>query len=752
MDITSISIKIFDTHDNDLELVEEFAQRGGINFQYHGGDDRFSKIVGSELSFSMMVDDMSDAKFLHLFTGSETRYRVEMQDTSVVESPVILWRGFLMPNQFEEPWTNTVFFVKFTATDGLGRIKQTKLPASFYNVKTGISVVLADCLKQTGLVLPIYIAPAIVNAVVNLKYSQIAVNTAAYDDGKKQLNPYQIIDNILVSIGCKLFQWKEVWYVVGINRFADSTIVFEEYDADGVYVQQTTVNRLENTVVFEENPIVSVQSPFKRVIVEWDKNLSDSIFPKDISYQPPVYIADWSAEGPIKYWEKSSADFVTGLTSYDFVTLLKFGVGTYFYNPQTNPLPVENPFYISVYQSTVSDDLDANYISLEDPIYLEGSLGADKYVSLTLEFRLMSFTELRTVFDAGGLDDSFQFDLTLDGVTIVSNKPAFTDSDGFQIQLSMAEHDYRVDAILKVEKVPINANGYLDLKLSAPVGSLGAAARVVYKKIDITYNTEDETLTKVRDVDFTTEKTIDVYHADDKMSISNRRFLFTDDVVVSVDVSDAGFTNEIEVLSSETRVGIIGTTIVLYSHYWYISEADFNKINTAEDNDVYFYVGATGVYYNAAEWSQQLFFDSWAAWTTDLGDGRFAFYEITDSATPDPVRLIEGNSFSVMRKSTSETITNLDYLTERWRRYEHSEDIRFTEALARVYHDTAGMAAFKINGTAEGFINPLEMILFTFINGKKFVIGNSAISIDLSTTTLELIEATKSNVEDYVTE
>jgi hypothetical protein len=103
--------------------------------------------------------------------------------------------------------------------------------------------------------------------------------------------------------------------------------------------------------------------------------------------------------------------------------------------------------------------------------------------------------------------------------------------------------------------------------------------------------------------------------------------------------------------------------------------------------------------------------------------------------------------------SQSETITVTDdtrYLRERWRRYEHTEVIRYTEALARIYHDTVKDYSFKISGVGLGFYNPLELFNFKFIDGKQFMITNCSVDIDLNETTLDLVETSKNNVTDYV--
>ena len=680
-----------------------------------------------------------DGYFLYLFTGNETHFKVIVEDYTDPLNPVALWTGHLLPEQFNEPYSGNAFFCTFIATDGLGRIKTKKLATAFYNVKKGISVVFADCLKQTGLNFPIRIAPAIVNAVTNLNYGQIAVNTASYVDKDKNLDPYTILEKLLTSMGCKLFQWKEYWYIVGINRMTETTIECEEYDANGVYIQQTIVDRPQTNIVFYESPTVSVQPSFKTVTVNWDKNQDKSILPEDITYQLYGEPLMWYELADVNHWVKSNTNFGIGLGSYTQLINYLFTPGGFAFAPKIDPLPTEDPFNLYITPATV-DAADINYISLQNPIFIEGGLGTNNIATLVIDFKLLSYSDLDVAFNAGDFANSFKYELLLDGVVLISNKPSYLLWEGFNFELSL-EETKNIIGKLEVKSIPINKNGLLDLRIYAPTG-VAAFSRLTFKKIEITYNTEDETLIKERNIDFTTSQTVDIFHGDDAMDITNRQYLFTDDVTFSETLVTPATTQQLPILEFYEQPYYLDGVLMWTIQLTIVSKASYDLIQAFPD-DAYIKRLATGEFVKTYI----------IAGSSQLPDGRYygmwAMYLEGQTAPSD--FLVEGDEIWIMQPTSSIEITDdTRYLRERWRRYEHTETIRYTEALARIYHDTVKDYSFKINGVVMGFYNPLELLNFKFIDGRQFMITNCSVDIDLNETTLDLVETTKNNVTDYV--
>lgn len=243
-------IKIIETKDNTRVNIEEKSSMSNIILRYNGSDDKFQPIMSSELNFDLLVSDAMDGKYLHLFTGSETHFKVQLEDITTPETPIVIWEGFILPDLYSEPYTNDSFFVSFTASDGLGRLKNKYLPANFYTDTKSVSSIIAECLKCTGLSLPLVIAPAIENAIVSLTVDQLEIDTTIFIDKEKKQNAYQILEDLITSLGCKLFQYNQTWYIIGINRMGIDNTIILDISAPSIPALLTMILRTSTTATF----------------------------------------------------------------------------------------------------------------------------------------------------------------------------------------------------------------------------------------------------------------------------------------------------------------------------------------------------------------------------------------------------------------------------------------------------------------------------------------------------------------------
>src|SRR5690606_28998066 len=162
----SVVIKIFDTQ-NDHVVLERFTQQGSPVLTWNGTDDNFQTIMTSELNFNMLSENAEDGRYLDLFTGDESRYMVTVEKIwssdeypGLQTPPELLWQGFLLPDQYSEPYENVNFFVNFTATDCLGILKDKYFNFLPYDYSDTVIKILSKCLKETNLYQDIYISEA----------------------------------------------------------------------------------------------------------------------------------------------------------------------------------------------------------------------------------------------------------------------------------------------------------------------------------------------------------------------------------------------------------------------------------------------------------------------------------------------------------------------------------------------------------------------------------------------------------------
>lgn len=265
------SINIFDKNDLNAATVFEFAQRSTLRLNYAGGDDKMLNIIGSDLSFTMEVTDFSDAFFKHLYTYDERRYWVTMNNADTGE---LIWQGFLLPEQYDEPYTSGAFFVKFVAADGLGALKFQYLPDDLYEKEITISQAVAQCLKLTGLVADIFVCPAITN-VSGKRWDEMYIDARKYvnDKGEKE-HAYSILSEILADSLCCIFQENGNWYVYGFNKRTLLAGEYWQFDDQGIFKQIVPFQKAVLNNTFLGVPRIRVNTP--RRVIEARHDLVDN--------------------------------------------------------------------------------------------------------------------------------------------------------------------------------------------------------------------------------------------------------------------------------------------------------------------------------------------------------------------------------------------------------------------------------------------------------------------------------------------
>lgn len=378
MAISQLNIKIIDTHENNRPLIIEDTQVESPHLIYNGKDDRFDVFFTSELQFNLLVNDRLDGRFFHLFTGSETRYKVVLENAETSE---VLWVGFLLPEQFNEPYKGASFFVEFIATDGIARLKNKELSEDFYKEIKPIPTILAACLLQTGLELPIVISPAVKNEFLQqLKTDEIEINTACYQDDDKKMSSYDILEALVTSMGLKLFQYQQKWWLIGINRFVDGVLFLENYNKNGVLIGDSNFYRNSVAPKFLAGLNIDLNPPIQQMVVDWEKEERDNLFPLEVS---EFYFDAFPDPLPYHFTKHFADSFNTSATlrkgwdlNLGHITPEQFEFDLYNTQPMAEPDPNfylrPSDFYLKI-EGRVDDfeDINQNYIELTEEVFVE---------------------------------------------------------------------------------------------------------------------------------------------------------------------------------------------------------------------------------------------------------------------------------------------------------------------------------------------------------------------------------------------
>lgn len=522
--IYQIYISIYDTTlPQSAERPENYAEKGTVRLFYEGQDDKFMPIMASRLEFSLEVSHEDSLNVLYydaLFTGNENRYKVTVHDQDDNE----LWQGFLLPDDYSEPYTTGTFYVNFTAVDNLGILKGKTLPDSFYRARQSVIKIIADCLQLTGLELPIYHAPSIYNVLAGYRYDKIFLHGATWkNDNGENTDAYTVLEEVLEAIGCTLWQQKGVWYVVGHNLRGSGNFIKYEYDYTGAY-QSNGYLVIEKQLRLDWNatPQITLKPPFKEVNVVSGVEQTQAVFPSDIVVQKWVKKSAGQAAPPAKYWTGTGLDpEILNNTINDWPEYVDQDVTITGYVGYRNT--IGNP--------NLTQQL-ANYISLAAPPYVKGGNGE------TMDFSI----EIKVPTIVGDIDDInngfLMYDVLLNGTTIISNRSNFSDYEKYFLEIDKIETSLLVcecTGTFEIEDFPIPENGFLDVRVYH-IGDLDGAsttnAPVVVTRLNIKFNEteEDNEFKKIRSIDRTNVRKLDLAVGDSVIDNVHNAFVYQTEI------------------------------------------------------------------------------------------------------------------------------------------------------------------------------------------------------------------------------
>jgi hypothetical protein len=336
-------IDIIDTK-NEAVLALEKAVKSSIVLDWKGGDLKDElDVIGSSLAFTMVGMSCEDGQFIDLFTGDETRFKVRLSN----ENDITIWTGFLLPDQYSEPYHDSPILIDFLATDGLGRIKGKYLPDDYYEDEKSVIQILAKCLELTNLKLDFRFSPAIENTQQK-DYNLIYIDTALYIKDKKKKNAHEILKELLTSMLCVAYQADNYWNIEGINVRENRVYTTKVYNYLGNYKRTDEVTRLQKDITGIATPQITVRPPYG--IIELTHERQPIEFPETISKE--------TNDGWVIYGDKYTGIYAsdwTGINGY-------FAHGTGIDGGKVGA---------HVYFERRANNTDPQYIRLRKRIYLE---------------------------------------------------------------------------------------------------------------------------------------------------------------------------------------------------------------------------------------------------------------------------------------------------------------------------------------------------------------------------------------------
>lgn len=787
MHITSFSIQIIDTFENDRVLMEERTEQGAPKLVYNGPDDKYGIIVASELNFNLSVPGAADGAFFHLYTGNDTRYRVRLCN----QDNALLWEGFLLPDMYSEPYKSGHLFVEMTASDGIARLKGKTLAYGYYNKETSVIKLIAECLKLTGLSQNITFAPGIVPAAVDYRWDEIAVDGTVYRDDEKvppfsfsgklpkRDNAYEILEKLLKSIGCTLYTWEGVWFVIGINRKHEVSGIVELYDANGVFIDTELMVRSESAVTFVATPQIRIVSPWKKVTMTWGIDEDGNLLPENAITEDPDKFSFASGnpfidasnhglpnEDPVRNWEKIGGIYTSvGPANGEYV------VDNTIPGTISVPYPI-GPYNLAVgkkYESGVLGTPDYNVtgetsggtfqnrIQLKKPKYLKVS---DEYILRYLKVRVNVFGNggSQEMIDDEILQDLFRCQIVVGNTTVVSNRPGGVGYINFKYEV-----EYRAGSSEVVEENPLDLNllnftpeqvtgklekdnmtipinGFLNIYFFAPVSPdplHPVFFNYTFTDLELEYTAQDEWYDQlVRDIDFTTVYDLDYFHGDSIQDLSKKQFRFRRFIPFPEGESNAInvlFANEtfdtfhrfLFAISYQQAQLILQNTALL-TVVW--DDVDYVVDDLYGPDIIYSWFvvqGTDGV------WYINMFVDAHPIFSSI--NNFESFFIAGAGSQPGQYGFVKENN----------------EWRESWKRYGRNESIRHGLCLGRIYHDVQPEPLLAVEGELFGLYNPHELFLFHWMESRKFIPLRLTMNFSEGKTNVLMMESKIQNINDY---
>ena len=755
--IQCFNIRIVDTLESNRTLLFEDTQIESPHLIYNGQDDKFANLNTSELHFNMLVKTNDEAVFFHLFTGSEVRFKVILEDVTDAQNTVIKWTGFLLPEQFSEPFTHSNFFVEFVATDGIGRLKAENLSPEYYQDNKSVLEVINRCLFRTGLNFPILFAPAIQNAGFEIDYLDLEVNTASYIDEDDKKPVYDILLAVLKSIGCKLFQYKEQWLVVGINRINDVEITFYKYVNSAIlkleYVEDVTIERQIIKKRFLETPLISVVPLLKKMTTTWSAEHSDFLIPEDVIGYYPDNLADDVAFVDVKYWE-----MVTSKLSSVQTLVPKYSGHSHFsvadeLEEAILVLYIEDGKIFGENTPVLVSDLPTNYIQLKDTFFVKGSSDEARFCTLKIEHESKARFTTSSAEIQAKLDDEADYTFNNSFCFAIVRKDylwqpdadseiVFSNFYDTSVALEDRVNDFKVSlyqgylkATLEINKLLLVKDGFYNLRVfSVPSNTLLYSYSLLKSVVFTIEQEEDEKIINERNIQFTTSHNLDVFHSGFEMKTSTKAFSFSTelqnkiiaDLVLPLEVLVAPLFYAIEPYYFQGF--LLGTKIVVG-----LSDEDYFKVK----NGYKVYIKKNGS--SLVELLNEF---SISVSDNPAEGGKVLIQLVSDIVTPSEVFIEENDQLYLRTNSdVSQSVNYPEFWLNKWRRNGATESITYLEALNRIYLGCLFEYNFRIAGSFLGFLLPFDLVDFNFKGTRRYNPVILDLNLTEGTTEVTLIES-----------
>lgn len=211
-------------------LIKLKATGDPVEMKWRGGD-LYKPIRSSECIVNFM--SLTNFQFAEFFTAGELDYLIQIK-----KNGSLWWEGVNIVENYSEPYIDTPYPIKLRFSDGLGTLKYQDYTNGLLQDSTHKTLLFTihNCLSF----LPFEFDKNIIE-IVNIIENQVTENSGNWFLNKTYINEsmfrtfdrkrqvdvawscYEILEEIMLSLGCTLFGSNNEWYVVRIEELEKAT-------------------------------------------------------------------------------------------------------------------------------------------------------------------------------------------------------------------------------------------------------------------------------------------------------------------------------------------------------------------------------------------------------------------------------------------------------------------------------------------------------------------------------------------------
>lgn len=242
-----------------------------IKIQPNSADeDPIGCIISTQLNVSFIISTEDDyANFPDLLNYNDTKYYVELTIDSVIK-----WRGYLFNDYVDVSFTTGIQTINLTCIDGLSFLKYYIFtPSESINNLIKILDVIGIALNKlptnsTSYIYSLcsYYAEGMQNRS-HLSSDEPFAQSYQYIRDYLTLDYYTILQNIVLSFGCRLFQAEGNWYIIPMNQLA-STLYYTKYIVSNTPTISTsgTINKTVNIEPYVDGNVHFINNDQTKIV------------------------------------------------------------------------------------------------------------------------------------------------------------------------------------------------------------------------------------------------------------------------------------------------------------------------------------------------------------------------------------------------------------------------------------------------------------------------------------------------------